>query len=163
MITFDLHIDHAPWEDKWPLLAPLADTLTKDALAFCGLSPGAGIEVEVMLCNDAMIQTFNAAHRQCDAPTNVLSFPQFDSLASLQAYPHRPLCLGSIIMSLETLEKEAIAQKKTFVDHGGHLFLHSMLHLLGYDHLTDADAAEMEKIEIDILAEHNIVNPYIEQ
>lgn len=160
MIHFEVDTQDAAWETLWPQLSSLSQKLALETLTFCHV-PVAGIDVEVILCNDAQITPFNAQYRQKERPTNVLSFPQFSTLDDILSHKIRPLCLGSIIMSHETLAREAADQGKSLCHHGAHLFLHSFLHLLGYDHLTAENAAQMEKIEIDLLAQHNILNPYI--
>jgi probable rRNA maturation factor len=68
--------------------------------------------------------------------------------------------LGDIALSFETIEREARAGGKTINDHVAHLLAHAMLHLLGYDHVTDRDAARMEALEITILATMGIADPY---
>lgn len=118
--------------------------------------PG-GTEISLTLVDDATIQQLNAQYRQKDKPTNVLSFPFDDEVPANTAQP-----LGDVIVSVETLGREATAQKKLFSDHFQHMVTHGILHLLGYDHLTDNEANVMENLEIRILAELNIPNPYDE-
>lgn len=107
-------------------------------------------EMSIMLTNDNHIQQLNNDFRNKDKPTNVLSFP-----ADEDSY------LGDIAISLETIEKEALEQEKDFYHHFIHMLVHGILHLKGYDHLTDEEAEEMETIEIKILADMGIKNPYI--
>lgn len=107
-------------------------------------------EMSIMLTNDNHIQQLNNDFRNKDKPTNVLSFP-----ADEDSY------LGDIAISLETIEKEALEQEKNFYHHFIHMLVHGILHLKGYDHLTDEEAEEMETIEIKILADMGIKNPYI--
>jgi probable rRNA maturation factor len=68
--------------------------------------------------------------------------------------------LGDIIIAYETVKREALSEHKDFADHFTHLVIHGFLHLLGYDHIEDADAEKMESLEIELLAELNIPNPY---
>jgi probable rRNA maturation factor len=107
----------------------------------------------VVFVNDAAIQDLNKTYRGMDKPTNVLSF--IDG-----ALEGKTTQLGDIFLSFETCHREATAQNKKFNDHVIHLLVHGVLHLLGYDHETDADAAQMEQLEIDILAGLFIANPY---
>lgn len=125
------------------------------------------IELSIALVSDAQIRQINKSHLGQDKPTNVLSFPAFDvnsknklnfeSLSKTQNY----IFLGDIILSLETIRKE-VAQSnfKNFYGHLTHLLLHSILHLLGHDHLKDKEAQEMEKLEVQILKSLNIKDPY---
>jgi probable rRNA maturation factor len=108
-----------------------------------------GCEVSVMLADDEALRALNRDYRAKDKPTNVLSFPQDDEVM-----------LGDIALAFETLKREAEEQDKTFHDHFVHLFVHGMLHLLGYDHEEHDDQKEMEQQEIDILHNLAISDPY---
>ncbi len=115
-------------------------------------------EVSVALTDDAALQALNKAWRGKDRPTNVLSFPaEMPDLppGALQATP-----LGDIALAAETVQREAREQDKSFDDHLTHLTVHGLLHLLGYDHETTDDAAEMEALEIEILARLGVADPY---
>ena len=94
----------------------------------------------------------NKNYRHQDKPTNVLSFPQTseDMLDITQPF----ISLGDIIIAYETMKKEAEDQGKTFADHYSHMLVHGCLHLLHYDHQTDAQAQEMESLEIKILDDY---------
>jgi probable rRNA maturation factor len=74
-----------------------------------------------------------------------------------------PIVLGDVFLAFETVDQEAREQRKPFADHLSHLVIHGVLHLLGYDHLTDADADRMERLESDILARLGIADPYAGQ
>ena len=113
----------------------------------------------VRISDNAEVQTLNRSFRGKDAPTNVLSFP---ADTDMQA-PNEPFYLGDIIFALETVQKEAHAQQKSFENHLKHLTIHGLLHLYGFDHIEDDDAALMETLEIKILAALNIGNPYKEE
>jgi probable rRNA maturation factor len=104
----------------------------------------------------AMVQELNAQWRGKDRPTNVLSFP------SKVQRPGEvlPPVLGDIILAFQTVEHEALHEKKPFENHVSHLVLHGFLHLLGYDHETGEDAEFMENIETRILATLAIPDPY---
>ena len=102
-----------------------------------------------MLTNDKEIQTLNKEYRGKNKPTNVLSFETGDEIL-----------LGDIVMSIDTLLKEAKEQKISVADHYAHLLCHGMLHLLGFDHIEEDEANEMEFFEIEILKEFKIANPY---
>jgi probable rRNA maturation factor len=106
-------------------------------------------EISIVLADDAFIQDLNKRYRHKDKPTNVLSFPQEDDRH-----------LGDVIFAYETIARESKEQNKSFKDHFMHLIVHGVLHLLGFDHETDKEASEMEKLEIEILKTLGISNPY---
>jgi probable rRNA maturation factor len=119
------------------------------------------VEVSVLLTNDQSIQEMNKNFRGKDKATNVLSFPQLshDDLSNIKALK-QPIILGDIVMSFDTIKKESVEQNKLFMNHLTHLFIHSLLHLLGYDHIDDCEATRMEQLEIHVLSNLNIPNPY---
>ena len=114
-------------------------------------------EISLVFTDDDDIRAINAEWRGQDKPTNVLSFP---------AYPLQPggkpgPMLGDVILAEETLRREALDLGLSFDDHLTHLLVHGFLHLFGYDHMTDEEAAVMEGLEIRILAELGLANPYL--
>jgi probable rRNA maturation factor len=117
------------------------------------LRPGA--EVTVHLVDDAEIRALNKQWRAKDASTNVLSFPAMAAFAVGQA-----MLLGDILIAFETVEREAGQEGKPLADHFCHLVIHGFLHLLGFDHVNDADAEEMEGIEALALARLGVPDPY---
>jgi len=116
--------------------------------------------VSVVLTDDAEVHKLNKEYRGKDKPTNVLSFPQHEDLHDILAANDNGFELGDIVLALETIKAEAKEQKKTFKNHAVHLMVHGMLHLCGYDHMTDEQAREMEALEIAVLQELKIKNPY---
>lgn len=108
-----------------------------------------GRAIALVLSDDVHIQQLNRDFRGKDKPTNVLSFPSDEAEE-----------WGDIIVSEPTLRREAEEQQKRFSDHMTHMLVHGMLHLLGYDHEIEAEADEMEALEITILAELGVENPY---
>ena len=119
--------------------------------------------------DDARIATLNADFRGKPQPTNVLSWPSEGRGADVAGEdPERPEpgedddpeMLGDIAIAWETCAREAEAQGKPMVDHVTHLVVHGVLHLLGYDHVEDADAAVMERLEVGILASLGVSDPY---
>lgn len=123
------------------------------------------VQISLVFSDDAHIKTLNHDYREKDKPTNVLSFPNYDSIAELQEDMRQPwnsegVTLGDIVLALETIIHEAEEQKKTFTDHLTHLIVHGTLHLLGYDHIEEEDAVVMEALEVDILQKLSIANPY---
>lgn len=116
----------------------------------------------IAFSDDRAVQALNARYRGKDAPTNVLSFPAAETAAAALA-PGQPWPLGDIVLARETVLREAADQGIDFAAHTTHLIVHGVLHLLGYDHVIDRDAEEMEALEIEILAELGIGNPYTEE
>ena len=119
-------------------------------------------EISIKLSNDTEVQKLNAAYRQKDKPTNVLSFPmvQQDLLETLDLGDDGEVLLGDIILAQETCKREADEKGVTFSDHASHLIIHGTLHLLGYDHIIEFEAEEMEAIEVRALGALGIQNPY---
>jgi probable rRNA maturation factor len=112
-------------------------------------------ELSLLLTDDAAIRVLNRDHRHLDKPTNVLSFPQDDP----EADAYGPL-LGDIVVAHETVMREAVEEGISFHDHFLHMIVHGFLHLVGYDHMNDDEAEEMEGLETAILARLGIANPY---
>ena len=134
--------------DLWRAL-PEAETLARTA-AQAALQPREGA-LAVLLTDDAAVRELNREWRGKDAPTNVLSFP-----AAPSAAPH----LGDVALAYETCAREAAEQGKPLEHHLAHLVAHGVLHLLGWDHQSDAEAETMEAFERDILARMGVPDPY---
>lgn len=113
-----------------------------------------GAEACVVLADDALLRSLNRRYRGKDAPTNVLSFP-FRCPPGAEARQ-----LGDIVLAAETVRNEAAEQGIAPVDHLQHLVVHGLLHLLGFDHDTAAEAEAMERLEAQILAALGIADPY---
>jgi probable rRNA maturation factor len=118
-------------------------------------------EITVILTSDADIKVLNRDYRGKNKPTNVLSFPLWEKMADMPP-AKGPLPIGDIVVSLETLKREALEQKKPLKAHFTHMLVHGFLHLLGYDHMSESEAEEMETLEIHILKTLGIQNPYAE-
>jgi probable rRNA maturation factor len=112
--------------------------------------------IHVLFTNDHEMRTINREWRGHDKPTNVLSFPSADQPVPKGEVAH----LGDLVLAWETVNTEATTQGKTIADHLGHLIVHGLLHLLGFDHETEAEGDEMEALEIKILAGLGIADPY---
>ncbi len=112
---------------------------------------GASGTAALALGDDAMLARLNATFRGVDTPTNVLAFPAGADESDF---------LGDIAVARETLAREAGAQHKALRDHAVHLCVHGLLHLIGYDHQTDASARDMESLERRILEQLGIGDPY---
>jgi probable rRNA maturation factor len=125
---------------------------------------GAPAEMSLVLADDALVRTLNRDYRDKDKPTNVLSFALLDDLDDtdddLARDEGMPILIGDVILAFETVQREAREQGKSVGDHLTHLVIHGVLHLLGYDHLSDPDADRMERLETSILARMGIADPY---
>ena len=114
-------------------------------------------ELAVRIVDAKEIRSLNHLYRQQDKATNVLSFPA----GSVDGLPeNEPLMLGDIVVCASVVSAEAAAQGKSLADHWGHMLVHGALHLLGFDHETDTEAAQMEAMEITLLAVKGITDPY---
>jgi probable rRNA maturation factor len=115
----------------------------------------------VRLTSDDQVRTLNAHWRGKDKPTNVLSFPMAEAYElGDESFASKELLLGDIVVANGVCQREA-SDKGVSVDHyATHLIVHGTLHLLGYDHQSDADAADMEAREIRALQTLGITNPY---
>jgi len=133
----------------------LASEVIARAVTATQIKLAKGAEVSLLLCDDARIAKINCEWRGLDKPTNVLSFP-----AAPRALLAKSPAVGDIAIAYETVAREAVDEGKTFRDHYMHMVLHGFLHLLGYDHETDAEAEEMEELEISILATLGVADPY---
>lgn len=140
-MTKNLEIDIAVHSELWP---DLNVQITR-AIEACDVTG----EISIVLADDAFVQNLNREYRGKDKPTNVLSFPQDEHGL-----------LGDVILAHETLSREAKEQDKSFEDHLMHLVVHGTLHLMGHDHENDEEAEEMEALEIKILEQLGVENPY---
>lgn len=155
-------------EPSWQLHSYIDETLIAQVLdkviqRFPNISKKERIEIAVLHSNDEKLQQLNSEFRGINKPTNVLSFPDQDldyKNIHLWAPEEEELYLGDIAISYQTMVKEASNANISLRDHYIHLLVHSILHLLGYDHIKDEDAEIMEKLEAEILAEFNIDSPY---
>lgn len=142
-------------DTRWAGLEGLAVRAVPAVLAHLSLETNAH-EVAVLGCDDARIAHLNADFRGKAQATNVLSWPA----VALAAGDPPEAELGDIAIAYETCAREAEAQGKRFEDHVTHLLIHATLHLLGYDHENDAEAAQMERLEVEILGKLGIADPY---
>jgi probable rRNA maturation factor len=148
-IALDVARDSAGW-DALPEAEALAERALAEAASRAGVQLRPNAEVSLLLTGDAEMRGINREWRAKDKPTNVLSFPAVlpDKLA-------RAPFLGDIAVAFETLSREAEEERKALSDHYTHLVVHGFLHLLGYDHETEAEADAMER-----LAALGVADPY---
>jgi probable rRNA maturation factor len=141
--------------DGWPeTLEGRADAAIREALQQAGAKLAGVAEVTVVLTDDAEQRELNRQWRGFDKSTNVLSFPQLEPFSAVQGL------VGDITLARETVEREAAEMGISLEAHFTHLVVHGFLHLLGYDHIEEADAVQMESLETKILARLGIADPY---
>jgi probable rRNA maturation factor len=151
-LTLDISVTSPLWRGL-----PRARPIARETIAAAAESgaPGEGSDVSLCLADDAALRALNLSWRGIDKPTNVLSFP---------AAPGPPgeetPTLGDIALAYETLAREAEDLGVSLADHYRHLLVHGFLHLVGYDHETDAEAERMEALETRILARLGVADPY---
>lgn len=114
-------------------------------------------EVTIRLVDEAESRELNHTYRSKDKPTNVLSFP-FEAPPGIEL----PL-LGDLIICRQVVEQEATEQEKALEAHWAHMVIHGSLHLLGYDHIEDEEAEEMESLETEIMLALGYPDPYISE
>lgn len=154
-LTIEISVNDARWQELAAALMAHAHFVWQAlGLPACELS--------LVLDDDAAVQSLNKTYRGKDKPTNVLSFPAVDFVepASLDCFPPPPVLLGDVVMAYETMRSEAEKADLAFGAHAKHLLTHGLLHLLGYDHESTQQAEHMEALEIDLLAQCGIANPY---
>ena len=118
-----------------------------------------GSEVSIRIVGEAESREMNLNYRRKDFSTNVLAFPS--GLPEFEDWPEdTPVPLGDLVICASVVEREAAEQGKDLAHHWGHMLVHGTLHLLGYDHQTDAQAQKMESIEARILDSGGVPNPY---
>lgn len=115
------------------------------------------IEMTVRIVDEAESHHLNLTYRGKDKPTNVLSFP-FEVPEGIEL----PL-LGDLVICRQVVEKEALEQQKPLIAHWAHMIVHGSLHLLGYDHIDDSEAEEMESLETKIMKNLGFDDPYLSE
>ena len=120
---------------------------------------GSAFAVVVRIVDEQESRMLNHRFRGKDTPTNVLAFPADEAaIPGLPARARRQL--GDLAICGPVVEREAREQGKDAAAHWGHLLVHGTLHLLGYDHQMQADAARMERLEAQILGARGLPDPY---
>ena len=156
----EVNIDPSSWHS--PLIA---DLKKRGPVMLDRIASRLSLDPQIcslLLCNDVDMRAMNFLHRGFDKSTNVLSFPAGDDL-----YPNDDMSemgggIGDIAIAGETVMREAAEAGIAAGDHLLHLFTHGVLHLLGYDHIDNQMADEMEALEIALLCQMKIANPYLD-
>ncbi|MBP7337620.1 rRNA maturation RNase YbeY [Niveispirillum sp.] len=189
-VDIALSIEDERWEASVADVEMLCERAARSALdAAHGQDPDwlpvGPVEMSVVLADNDTVQELNKNYRGKDKPTNVLSFALYADgggedaegewdepeeqddeavdeadVEFLSPDDPVPVILGDVILAFETVEREAREQSKPFADHLTHLVTHGVLHLLGYDHIEDSEAEQMERLETQILSGLGIADPY---
>lgn len=172
MATINLNIDieDSRWQKEIPEIYKVAEDVKNTTISFiCEqkdsdiFEQNKNIFINLCLSDDARVHALNKTFRGKDSPTNVLSFANIDFENFTQENNlYSEIELGDIIIAYETMCKESKIENISLHDHFCHLFVHGILHLLGYDHIEAKEAEQMEGYEIAILKKLNISNPYEE-
>ena len=156
-ITINVSCDS--WFAACPNAESLAESAARAALATERKEANAGpVLLGIVLTDDAEQRDLNRTWRGKDASTNVLSFAIADPHEAPP--PGAPVLLGDIVLAFETVAREAAKQRKPLADHLVHLVVHGVLHLIGFDHESNAEAAIMEARETEILSQLGVPAPY---
>ena len=163
-MSVDLVMEDARW--KTLNLLQIANAAFKETLSQLNLRSENFICC-ILACSSKKIKGLNTQFRGKNSSTNVLSFPSTLEIRKVKSSSQfeanvDPFELGDIAIAFEVCKKEADVSKIDFEHHVYHLIIHSVLHLLGYDHEEEKNAAEMEKIEVQVLANLGINNPYLD-
>lgn len=158
----DVIIRADAWEAAVPAVAARCRRWVWHALSSADGAGAGPVEVAVVLADDPFVQGLNRDYRGIDRPTNVLSFPAGDPVhpAAAAGAAGAPRLLGDVVIAFETTRDEAVRLGRPVADHLCHLVVHGILHLIGYDHETDGDAAAMERLETRLLAGLGVADPY---
>ena len=164
-VDLDVLLEDSRWEAIG--LEAIAANAVKATVAALNIESNV-IELSLLACDDARIAVLNSTFRDKTTPTNVLSWPAEDlAVAGEGQMPRVPeagfdgvTTLGDVAIAYETCATEAEALGKPMAEHVTHLVVHGVLHLLGYDHIRDPDAALMQGIETKILGKMGLDDPY---
>lgn len=154
-MQIDIAIEAGGWAGE-AALRTVAERAAGAVFAALGKDAPEGTELSLLFTDDAHVRVLNRDWRGKDKPTNVLSFPAFEVAPGDPVPP----MLGDVVLAFETVGAEATLEEKPFDHHLTHLIVHGLLHLLGYDHEDEEDAAIMEGLERAALARLAIPDPY---
>ena len=163
-VDVDIDTQASDWERDLPTIEELANKISRSVFSITNFDNFTDhIEFSIILSDDSKVRTLNKEYRGADKPTNVLSFPAEDvtpkNFKNIPTY-NGFIMIGDIVFAYQTLQYEAKNLGKSFEAHFCHLLVHGLLHLLGFDHETEKEADEMERIEVKVLSNFNIESPY---
>ena len=164
-LEIDVTVSCPAWIEAVPGVEDVCRDAARAACAANGATPAAapaGAEASLVLADDQFVRALNRDYRNLDAATNVLAFANTDAAGGTEGdgAPGAPRILGDVVVAYETAAAEATAEAKSLADHLCHLVVHGMLHLLGYDHQTAAEADRMERLEVQVLSRLGVASPY---
>lgn len=167
MLQIELNIGPS-WQDgiDWQKRSEKASSAALSVSSYGDLAEkNFALEISIKFSDNDEVQQLNSSYRGKDKPTNVLSFPLVpqDLLGSLSNSDDGEILLGDIVMARGICGDEAKEKSILMADHASHLLVHGVLHLLGYDHETEAEALIMEALEVKALQNLGIANPYADQ
>jgi len=158
--SIDLELEYKAWGSIRGLRLRL-EKVTTVTLASLPPSLSFPCKMTLLLTDNKNIKQLNRDFRGLDKPTNVLSFPQFDSpLMAKKSSKKIPVYMGDIAISYQYVVAEAKKDHKILINHVSHLLIHGILHLFGYDHGHDSEAMRMERLEQKIMASLGLDDPY---
>ena len=153
-MKIQVDVQNACADDSAPEISVVESWIAR-AVGAAGITAPAEVSVRIVGANE--IRALNSEYRGKDKPTNVLSFPA----GEVTGLPDdMPVLLGDIVVCGSVVCDEAAEQGKAIADHWAHMLVHGTLHLLGFDHETDAEAAAMETLETRILSDQGLADPY---
>jgi probable rRNA maturation factor len=159
-LTIDVIVRSQRWRQGVAELTRLCTETARRAYVAAG-GDDRDAQISIVLTSDRAVQALNRTFRGHDQATNVLSFPTAQAPAAPpRGCPPPPRLLGDVVIAYGTTAAEAAAAGKDLGDHLRHLIVHGILHVLGYDHQTEGDAAAMERLEAAILARFGVSDPY---
>ena len=153
-MKLSIDIDDPSW-----LAIDELESLTQRIADHCARAVDFGaepLETTILFSDDETVADLNRIWRGKQGPTNVLSFPAAQKFAE----PGAPRHAGDIALAFGVVAREAEEQEKSLTAHTSHLLVHGLLHLAGFDHMTDAEAETMEAREVEILHKLGIADPY---
>jgi len=154
-------------EKSWRALKiinkPTISKLVKETLLYFPYFKNSTIELAILFTNDSKIQKLNLEFLKKDKPTNVLSFPDHEidkNILFKSKKDNDYIYIGDIALGFETIEREALEKGISIYHHVAHMLIHGILHLIGFDHQIEMEEEEMKSIEVQILKNLCIGNPY---
>ncbi len=159
IVTVDISVQYPDWERIPDIedIIRVATLCSINSITLPTIATGRELEVSVVLANDELLHVLNREYRDKDTPTNVLTFA---NLEGEDINTEGVLNLGDVLLSFQTIQRESKEQGKFMLDHLRHLVVHGVLHLIGFDHKEEEEANDMEALEIRILEQLGVQNPY---